>query len=1104
MQAYFKLLEQEAERCYVIAAKARMMGLDPSLDVEIPRAKDLADRVERQLVDYHVEGVAALIRELSEEYGREEIALLVAKDFAKRPANTREEALDRAVRIGLSVLTEGILVAPLEGIVEVKIGRNEDGTEHAAIYFAGPIRSAGGTGQAMSVLICDVVRREMGLDAYKPSHAEVERFKEEMPLYKQSQHLQYTPEPEEIELIVKNCPVSIDGEGTEDVEVSGFRDMKKVPTNKVRGGACLVIAEGMVQKASKLMKHVDHLKLDGWDFLGPLTNTSSEDEGKEEDSRGPKAKYIKDLVAGRPILSHPSRQGGFRLRYGRARTTGLAATAISPASMAVFEDMIAIGTQVKVELPGKAGAVTPCDTIEGPLVILSNGDLVLLNSEKEARERKDSVMRIIDVGEMLVPFGEFVENNHPLRPGAYAIERWLLEAKKAGIEEPPMHPSAEEAFSISEKYDIPLHPDHNLFWHDLSREEMTDLSSMLEEKARWDGALLVPNEGAETLQKLGCVYMKKEEGVLVDHYAPSLLRCLGLEHEKKKVARRKEVTDGEAGGCALASELAGIKIMPRAPTRIGARMGRPEKAKERKMKPPVHCLFPVGMEVGAQRLIKDAAAKGTVNVEVGMRECTKCGRETYLSLCSCGGHTEPSPDNCYSYITIPAREMVGQALSVLGMGAAANAKGVKGLISSKKVPEALEKGLLRAKHGVYVFKDGTIRFDLTDLPLTHFRPREIGLTVERCRELGYEKDWMGEELKDEEQVVELKVQDVVLSKGVGEYMVHVAAFLDDLLERVYGLEKFYKVEKAEDMVGHLMVGLAPHTSGGVLVRLIGFTDAAVGYGHPFFHAAKRRNCDGDEDCVMLLMDGLLNFSKQFLPRTRGGLMDAPLVLTMRIDPMEIDKEAHNIDILSSYPLEFYELADLYTNPSDVDCVETIRSRLKEPGQYEGFGFTHDTHDIAEGVKVSSYKTLATMEDKTRAQLSLARKIRAVDEDDTASRIITLHFMPDMIGNMKKFCAQKFRCTKCNTTYRRIPLSGQCTKKRKGGYFQGGEGGTCGGRLVLTVYEKGVLKYLDRSKRIAGDYNVSEYTRQRLDLLEGSMDSLFNNGKMKTCNLEDFF
>ena len=34
-------------------------------------------------------------------------------------------------------------------------------------------------------------------------------------------------------------------------------------------------------------------------------------------------------------------------------------------------------------------------------------------------------------------------------------------------------------------------------------------------------------------------------------------------------------------------------------------------------------------------------------------------------------------------------------------------------------------------------------------------------------------------------------------------------------------------------------------------------------------------CDGDEDCVMLLMDCLINFSRAFLPESRGGTMDAP-------------------------------------------------------------------------------------------------------------------------------------------------------------------------------------------------------------------------------------
>ena len=149
--------------------------------VEIPRAEDLASRVEKLLAQWDVEGVADRIRELSKDHNREEVSLMLAKEMANRPAKSREDAIDRAVRVGLAVLTEGILVAPLEGIAGVKIGRNSDGTDYLSISFAGPIRAAGGTGQALSVLIGDVVRREHNIGRYIPTEGEVQRFKEEVP-----------------------------------------------------------------------------------------------------------------------------------------------------------------------------------------------------------------------------------------------------------------------------------------------------------------------------------------------------------------------------------------------------------------------------------------------------------------------------------------------------------------------------------------------------------------------------------------------------------------------------------------------------------------------------------------------------------------------------------------------------------------------------------------------------------------------------------------------------------------------------------------------------------------------------------------------------------
>jgi DNA polymerase II large subunit len=267
MREYFSNLQKEIDICYKIASQARKKGFDPEFEIEIPQALDLAARVE-QLVGPR--DIAPKIREATKKIGnRELVSIEIAKEIVnekKYKFNTKENALDQAVRTGLAILTEGVLVAPLEGIAEIKLGKNKDGTDYVDLYFSGPIRSAGGTGQAMSVLIADIVRREIGIGKFKPTDGEIERYKEEIPLYKRVQHLQYTPSVDEIDKIVRGCPICINGEGTEDEEVTGYRDLPRVGTNRLRGGACLVIAEGLCLKAPKILKHVKKLKLENWNF----------------------------------------------------------------------------------------------------------------------------------------------------------------------------------------------------------------------------------------------------------------------------------------------------------------------------------------------------------------------------------------------------------------------------------------------------------------------------------------------------------------------------------------------------------------------------------------------------------------------------------------------------------------------------------------------------------------------------------------------------------------------------------------------------------------------------------------------------------------------
>jgi len=1111
MQSYFDELSKKNEECYTVAKKARRRGLDPQLRVEMPQAEDLASRVEKLLADWNVEGVSESIRRLTEEHGnREVVSLLIAKEMVKKPAESREKAIDRAIRVGLAVLTEGILVAPLEGLADTKIKKNNDGTEYLDLIFAGPIRAAGGTGQAMSVLIADVVRRELNIGRYIPTREEVQRFHEEIPLYKQCQHLQYMPSPSEIELIVNNCPVCIDGEGTEDAEISGYRDLPRIETNKVRGGACLVIAEGLCQKAAKVKKHVDTLGIDGWDFIGEFISQKKTDDSNDDPKViKPADKYLKDIVAGRPIFGHPSRVGGFRLRYGRGRTCGLAAIALSPASMYALDEFPALGTQVKIERPGKAGAVTPCDSIEGPILLLNNGDLVQCSSKDEVLEIRDRIAEIVDIGEMLIPFGEFSENNHKLVPCGYTTEWHKQELiAKGDLPDDWSSPSYERAKEMSAELGVPLHPAFNLFWSDVALEKLKDLRDFILKKGKFiDFSLVLPNSADEknTLESLGALHNVVSDKLVMKMTLP-LIEGLGLRADGERIAEKIPFD----GGCSLdaVSKAMGAEVRARAMTRIGSRMARPEKAKERRMNPPVHALFPVGKEPGSRREMNSAISVGKtmtsnisrgsekrkgVRVDVGTRRCTSCNHVSVMSSCDkCGSYSkfEKYDRNADDERVVDIESIYDRALGRMGVRSLTELKCVEGLSSKTKVPEALEKGILRASNDVFVFKDGTIRFDMTDVPITHFRPREIELSVEKAAELGYTEDMYGNPLVDGGQICELKVQDIVPADACGDYMVKVAKFVDDLLEKHYGLERFYNADGRDDLLGQLAIGLAPHTSGGILCRIIGYTKACGGYAHPFFHAAKRRNCDGDEDSIILMLDGLINFSRDFLPDRRGGLMDAPLVLTTRLDPNEIDKEAHNIDCSFEYPLEFYRAAMEVKDPKEVEGImDLVSGRIGTEKQYEGFGFTHDTDDISEGPQHSAYTTLETMMDKMDAQLNLGKKIRAVDERDVATRVIDKHFLPDMAGNLRSFSAQSIRCAKCNEKYRRIPLSGKCK---------------CGYGLILTVHEASVKKYLEVSKAVGEKYGLSDYTRQRIDVLEMSMDSLFNNDKVKKCKLSDFF
>jgi DNA polymerase II large subunit len=1187
IQGYFDQLEKETLEAYAIAIKARKKGYDPDTKPEIVLAKNLAERViglisvvAPQLRD---SGAIKRIVELEKEYGildwrvAFQISLEVAQEnFCK--FKDKREAMEVGIRTGFAYVTLGAVSAPLEGFTDLEIKPRRDGTgEFFCLNFSGPIRAAGGTAAAVCVLIGDYVRKKMGYATYDPDEKEIKRCHAELTDYHEwITNLQYFPSKEELEFLVANMPLEVSGDPSEKYEISNvtLKDLPRIPTNRMRSGYCLIYSGCLPLKApkvwAKLAKWGDAFDMKQWSFLDEFIKLQKKmkarESGSKKDERkedAPKIKpdytFIADLVAGRPVFGYPLRSGGFRLRYGRSRTSGYSAQSIHPASMIVLNEFIAIATQLKVERPGKAGAYTSCDLIDGPIVKLKNGSVLCVNSEKEAKQLKNDVEEILYLGDVLINYGDFFDRAHPLVPAGYVQEEWILEVERAAallfgtldfdklselldidsdkldlLFKKPLTTkiSSEAALHISERLHVPLHPQHTFYWNSINPEGVLSLVDWICEKGSFiqsesgvPGLFVNGFEAKRQLELLGVEHVPYETGFFIEKdNALSLLVNLGAKkpidlNETKEKMRLSLASDQKIKTLDLINSFSSVSIRDKCGTFIGSRMGRPEKAKIRKLTSSPHVLFPVGNEGGKYRSFQSALEKGYISAQFAPHYCKSCKRESVFSVCeicdrptekfayckkqnalvradksNCSGCKDPDLKDgvpCepqpFKTTNFNLKEAFPLFLKKINTNIYPDLiKGVKGTSNKEHIPEHLIKGILRAKHSVYVNKDGTIRYDCSEVPLTHFKPKEIGVPVSRLKELGYLMDISGSLLESEDQILELKPQDILLpcspvspEEPADDILFRTANFVDELLETFYGLKPFYKLKSKEDLVGHLVVGLAPHTSAGILCRIIGFSKTQGFFSHPYVHAAMRRDCDGDESCFLLLMDGLLNFSKKYLPESRGSTMDAPLVLTYILNPTEVDDMVFNMDIAWKYPLSFYAAARQYKMPWDVK-IKQVSHVLRSPLQYEKMGFTHDTGDLNAGVLCSAYKLLPSMEDKLKSQMDLAEKIRAVDAADVAKLVIDKHFMKDTKGNLRKFSQQEFRCVECNEKFRRPPLSGKCT--------------ACGGKLIFTVSEGFVIKYLELSMALAEKYKVPTYTKQTLALLKENVESVFGKEK----------
>jgi len=1114
LKNYFVRIIKEVDKCYTVALKARAKKVDPEETPESILSWDMADRIEHLVGP---KGISHFIREHI-NLPREELAIkiinyVIEEYYGIYPL---KDLIELSLRLALAVLTEGMTIAPIEGLQKVEIKDSPYG-KYLSIYFSGPIRAAGGTEAGLIVVFADYVRRRLGLAPYRPirrpGEDEVQRYIEELRLHEREVgKFQFKCSDEQIERVIENLPVEVTGPPTTEVEVLVNRDLSRVETNKLRGGALRVINDGIIGRARKILMITEKLNIEGWEWLQGLIS-------KESKSDVTNSAFIEDVIMGRPVISLENHMSSFRIRYGRGSNMGISAIGIHPSVFPLLNHFIVIGSQIKVDYPGKGAIVVPSEKAEPPIVELDDGSVVRMYTPELVEKYSDKIKKILWLGDIIISYGDILENNRELRPSPYVDEWWIQEVYEkireldeikrehviAMIEKARFDISA--ALSLSNLLKVPLHPNFTLRWNRISPVELIQLlESLLDNSDVNNGTVIIPYSDFITnmFKKLLIPFSLRDNNIYVEGREAQILISLVNIYSKKKstvnVSDFKQTRD-------LVGWFLGVEVRDVEGSKINARLGRPEKASPRKLKPPVHVLFPIGEYGGLTRdIIKAYNEYHRIVLELSVKVCPKCGTVTPYSYCPnckvktvqyyfCPKCRELSSSNVcrrcgskafpYREYTLDVKEFFSSFFSQMGV-VPNKLKGVKSLMNEEKVPEHLAKGILRALHNVYIFKDGTCRVDITNAPLMKFRPKDIGVSPKKLSSLGYRVNNVNEWLS-------LYPQDIIIPKSVAKYLLRIANFIDDLLTKLYGFKDgFYKLKDINDLIGHLIVGLSPHTSAGIIGRIIGFTDAQVLYAHPLWHAAKRRDCDGDQDSIMLLLDVLLNFSTHFLPTGPGGKMDAPLFINVVLIPEEVDTQPHNMDVVDHYPIDFYK-ATLARLPSkDVkDKIKVLGEYLFTKSRYGPFLSTEDPPSLSLKVNKSTYSRIREMKKKVRGQLKL---MDLIFDNNTkkwlVESIFNKHIFPDIMGNLRAYLTQVFKCKNCGRVYRRPLLRGRCEH--------------CGGDLRQTVHAKSVTKYLGIAKELIKEVPVDEYIMARLSVLEREIQSTVKIEEDKYQKLTTFF
>ncbi|MHA2175869.1 MAG: hypothetical protein ACXABI_13630 [Candidatus Hodarchaeales archaeon] len=552
----------------------------------------------------------------------------------------------------------------------------------------------------------------------------------------------------------------------------------------------------------------------------------------------------------------------------------------------------------------------------------------------------------------------------------------------------------------------------------------------------------------------------------------------------------------------LCETLLGIQIRPLSYERVGVKLIKAEKSEPRINNPPNHIIFPIGSQGGSQRDLLKLTKEQPIKIRLAERFCSSCKKSSYKAFCvECNEQTiqkyrcleghisdySKCPEcgrNAYSntYQMVNIGEMVEIAMQKADSPQINRLKGVSFLDNISGIPEHLLKGILRSKHDIFVYKDGTARYSLTNSPIRIFSPKDANIDVETLHHLGYSHDIYGQDLFDENQLIEIFPYDVIIDEESSKFLFTHSKFLDDELVLLYDLAPYYRLTSKKNLIGSIIVGISPISQVAIIGRIIGITKFNLLFAHPIWHLLKSRYCNGVNDSITLLLDVLLNFSKDLSPSSHGGDLDTPNIINL----VDNWTDLLNISKINTVSLNshFYQ----YTNEST-----SLTDKITFDFPLLGLDTTllHVTNNIEENIYLNLFQE-KKIDSRVILTLDNLRKIRSVEEGMYVNSILINDFLEKISYSIIRFFQQPFRCKFCKQTYRRIPLSEKCPK--------------CNNKTLEQTLSKGwVLRYFKIITHLSEKYqdNLTDYTKSWIKFIEINKNDLFNIGPQPTTLFSEF-